>query len=185
MKLSKKDLAMWVLYAGLTVTMIGGASWPSPRWLIVLVGIAILVAGVFVKKQADQAAPSAGEGHGEQGGVKGTVAAARVLLPELVAQVKRLAETLAEHELNLVANEIDTLQTHKVGAISDAQEDFVRQHGFASYATMMAPLATAERLLYRAWSAASDGHRTETRNALHDAIPYLEEADRALKAIGA
>lgn len=185
MNLSKKDIATWVLYAGLTVTMIGGASWPSPRWLIVGVGLAILVAGVFVKKQADHAVPSAGEGHGAPGGAKGTVAAARVLLPELVTAVKELDETLATRELAAVAEVIDTLQTHKVGAISDAQEDFVRRHGFASYATMMAPLATAERLLYRAWSAASDGHRTETRNAIHDAIPYLEEADRALKAVGA
>jgi hypothetical protein len=48
--------------------------------------------------------------------------------------------------------------------------------GFASYAEIMAPLATAERWLYRAWSAAADEHRPEVLASVKTAITFADEA---------
>ena len=40
-----------------------------------------------------------------------------------------------------------------------AQEGLVRRRGFAVYAAVMGPLSTAERFVYRAWSAEGDALR--------------------------
>jgi hypothetical protein len=83
-----------------------------------------------------------------------------------------------------VAKEVDVLQQTGTEQVAAAQEAIVRAHSFPMYSTVMTPLASGDRWLYRAWSAASDGHRTETVNSVKTAIPYLEEANDALSKLG-
>ena len=56
------------------------------------------------------------------------------------------------------------------------QEAIAAHVGFATYAEVMAQLASAERWLYRAWSSASDSHRKECIQSLKIAAPFAREA---------
>ena len=184
--MNAQTLATWTQYAGLTLTMAGGAPWPHPNWIVVGVGLAIVGVGIAWKRAADKRDPRLAEGgthgaHGDAAPVReGTVPAARVALPNMVSRAKALLERVETDDLVAIATEIDSMQQQGTEQVAASQEAIVRAHSFAQYATVMTPLATAERWLYRAWSAASDGHRPEVIASLKSALPYLEEAESAL-----
>jgi hypothetical protein len=62
--------------------------------------------------------------------------------------------------------------------VIEAQAALVQTQGFAKYAAHTGPWASGERMVYRAWSAATDGHRPEAVASLEESIPHLEEAAR-------
>lgn len=178
--MSRASVAPVLLYAGLLIAMVGGAPWPHPNWLVVVAGLVVIVVGIVAKRSAEAASLDASFGEaGASGG------ASEASLAELAARVKALADEVETAELASVATRVSALQEGPVTAFSATQDDFVRRHGFQAWATVMAPLATGERLLFRAWSAASDGHRGETVAAVRQALPCLEEAAEALSAIAA
>ncbi len=164
-----KRLIPWVTYAGLAVAMVGGARWPHPQWPVVAAGVAVLVAAGVWKRRVDGAVGAEEEGATARGTMAASLEAARALPADVRALVER-----AEGE-GLVEAVEETIRK-RVEAIAAGQDDVVRRRGFEAWARLMGPTATAERLLYRAWSAASDGHREEAGRSLREAVGYAEEA---------
>lgn len=172
-----KAVVPWVLYAGLALAMVGGASWPAPRVVVVAAGLAVLGVGIAWKRRVDHARPD----H-EEGGARGSMAAAVAASGRLVPAVRGLVEARASKPLAELAEAIEEVRRQHLEPVVEAQDDVVRQRGFEAWAAVMAPLAGAERLLYRAWSAASDGHAEEARWSLEQAMPLAERAAEAAAA---
>jgi hypothetical protein len=180
------QLALWIQYAGLALAMVGGAPWPQPQWLLVATGLAVVGVGIALKRAADRHDPRLAAAHGEAGPAReGSVPAASQALPEMVARARALAAEARALPLAKIAEAIEALQQAGPEQVAAAQDALVRAYTFAGYARVMTPLATGERLLYRAWSAASDGHRDEAVASLEAALPYLDEARDALATLTA
>ena len=183
--MDSQRLALWLQYVGLAISMAGGAPWPRPNWLVVLGGLAIVAVGIAWKRSADKHDPRMAEGaHGEGAPRTGSVKAAREALPLTVTDAKALLTAAESEHLAKVATTIDELQQKGTEVVAAAQDALVRAYSFPQYSTVMTPLATGERWLYRAWSAASDGHRPEVLASLKTALPYLEDAQAALEKLG-
>ena len=169
-----RDLSKWTMYLGLGVAMVAGATWPSPTWAGVAVGLAIVGAGIAMKRAAG--APTIEE-HADVGGEKpprtGSIEDA---LEHVAREVEALAGEAVSADFEAVKKKVEGLIWLGPERLGQAQEAVAARIGFAAYAEVMAPLATAERLMYRAWSAATDGHRPETINSLSAAVPYAKEA---------
>ena len=60
--------------------------------------------------------------------------------------------------------------------LTSKHEEIVSLVGFSAYARAWEGVATAERLLARAWSVATDGHLEEARGELPAAREWLEKA---------
>jgi len=164
----------WVMYAALTAAMVGGARWPHPQWPLVAVGVAVLVAAGVWKRRVDAAGGAIEEGATARGSMGATLDASKAL-PDAV---RALAGRAQEASLAEVVTAVEGLLRDRVEVIAAGQEDFVRRRGFEDWAALMGPTAAAERLLNRAWSAASDGHREEAERSLGEAVGYAEEAAR-------
>lgn len=169
----KRAVATWTLYAGMALTMVGGAGWPPSLNAVLILGFALLALGVALLRRASKS----GEAEGES--ATGSVSAARDKLPALVAAIEALSARAETAPLDEVAREAEGAIRAYVDPVSSAQEEWTRRYGFARYAAMMSPLSTCERWLYRAWSAASDGHRGEALRSLREALPYAKEAAAA------
>ena len=174
--ISARTVAQWVLYLGMAVSMVGGAPWPHPNYAVVAIGTLVLFVGVFLKRRADAA------GGGEGATLAGSLAGAVTAMPLLLERVRALGAIAESEELASVAREIEKIHA-EIDVIAASQDDFVRRKSFLVYATVMAPLATGERLLYRAWSAASDGHREECVRSVADALGFVDEAQKALNDV--
>ncbi len=170
-------IATWTLYLGMAITMVGGARWPSPAWWNVVLGIAVVGVAVLLHRLAAKAAPKG------DGVAIGTAASAYRALDTMVVELEALRERASSAELGEVAKALEGFQARCVETVSAAQDDLVRVHGFVRYAAMMAPLATAERLMFRAWSAASDGHRPEALTSIGDAIAHADQAAKEMRAL--
>jgi len=174
----------WVMYAGMAISMIGGAPWPRPNWVVVAAGVAVVIVGIVLKRRADARDPRVLAAYGEGAAVvHGSVAAAGTALPRMLAAVQALKDDVADAKLADLAQRIEKIQSDGTEQVAAAQDALTRAYTFQGYASVMGPLATAERYLYRAWSAASDGHRPEVTRSIEAAIPYLEEADTTLKSL--
>jgi hypothetical protein len=176
------QVASWIQYLGLAIAMLGGAPWPRPNWWVVAAGLVVVSVGIALKRAADRRDPRHAPGDGE-GVREGSIPAAAAALPAMLTQVRALAAEAATRPLEELAAQVEQLQQRGTEQVAAAQDAFVRAHGFPGYARVMGPLASGERLLYRAWSAASDGHRPETVASLEAALPYLEEALEALESL--
>jgi hypothetical protein len=165
-----------VRYAGLAVAMVGGARWPHPQWGVVLLGVLVLVlASVWQRRVEGVVLPELTTARGSMGVA---LDAAHDLPASLRALVERVRGDEGLEGAALVTAIEDVLRGH-VEAIAAAQDDVLRRRGFESWARLMGPTAVAERLLHRAWSAASDGHREEAERSLTEAVTHAEDAARA------
>ena len=169
-----REGAIWTMYLGMAISMVGGATWPRPTWLVVVGGVLVACVGVAMKRAAGAAPPDeGGVGDGSKAPRTGTLEDA---LEQMAAGAEELAaqgEGLDFEAIKKRVEELNWLGPERIGA---AQESIAATQGFAVYAEVMAPLATAERWLYRAWSASADGHRPEVVRSLKTAAPYAREA---------
>lgn len=168
----------WLLYAALAVTMVGGASWPRPSAAVVGAGVGLLLLGVFLKRRVDRAAGAEDDARSAAAASGGGGLPLRETLGAMREGVEALRVRSGEEAVALgaLADDIEALRAKTVGPWVAAQEGLVRRRGFAAYAAVMGPLSTAERFMYRAWSAASDGHREECEASLAQAEPYIDDA---------
>jgi len=178
-------LGTWIGYVGMAIAIVSGAYWPDPRWGMMAIGLVVLGAGIVVKRKAG-APPLDRETH-----ARGQLAERSGSLTEGIRATatgaRELAELAPTLHLEEVKRRVEDLVHLGPARLGEAQEAVSARVGFAHYAEVMGPLAIAERLLWRAWSAASDGHRPESVASLLEAIPYAEQAaaiaDRLLAAV--
>jgi hypothetical protein len=161
------------MYVGLAISMVSGATWPRPMWAGVIAGLVVISIGIVMKRLAG--APPL-EGHAAAaaaGASSGTLADGA---GQVVEGIEAMLAKVSEIQLDEVKSRVEKLIAAGPDRIGAAQEALAARVGFATYAEVMAPLATAERLLYRAWSAAADGHRVEVERSLQAALPHAREA---------
>ncbi|MBL8680913.1 MAG: hypothetical protein JNK05_17160 [Myxococcales bacterium] len=174
-KSAGEHAASWVQYLGMTVAMLGGATWPAPKWSIVAVGILILCAGILWARRA-RASTTAQSAEGAR---EKPLDYARQRVTEALERTRALRATAESAELTAIAAGAEAIVRECVEAVAKAQEAIAAAHGFNAYAEIMTPFAAGERWLNRAWSAASDGHRGEATHSLDRAIEHIERATRA------
>jgi hypothetical protein len=169
-----REIANWVMYVGMAVSMAGGATWPGPSWAVVLGGLALIGVGIGIRRAAG--VPGLDENAAEAAGKPprtGTLSEALGVVSEGVAELSAGAPTMDLEAIKKRVEELNWLGPERLGS---AQEIIIARVGFAAYAEVMAPLATAERWLNRAWSAAADGHRPECLASLQTALTFAREA---------
>ncbi|MBI4818229.1 MAG: hypothetical protein HY791_18340 [Deltaproteobacteria bacterium] len=171
-------IGLWIGYVGMAIAIVAGALWPNPHWAAMAAGLGVLGIGILVKRKAG--APPIEEEQGDAAKDRvirtGTLADGVRVHASGVAELSKLAPTLHLEEVKKKVEELIYLGPARLG---EAQEAVSARLGFPSYAEVMGPLATSERLLYRAWSAASDGHRPEVLASLREAQPYADQAAEA------
>ena len=110
---------------------------------------------------------------------KGSMTAARDAIARTAAEVHQLSVRAATIPIADLAAETNQLIERNLEPVIEAQTLLMKTQGFAKYAAHTGPWASGERMVYRAWSAATDGHRPEAVASLREAIPHFEEAARA------
>lgn len=167
-------VAPWVMYLGLAISMVSGATWPRPMWVGVVAGLAVISIGIAMKRMAG--APPL-EGYAAAAAAAGAPSSTLADgAGQVVEGIESMLAKVGEIQLEDVKSQVEKLIAAGPDRIGAAQEALAARVGFATYAEVMAPLATAERLLYRAWSAAADGHRVEVERSLQAALPHAREA---------
>lgn len=95
---------------------------------------------------------------------------------DLVAVIDREKEGLPGEEF---CQRIDSLLRNEYFDLTSRHEEFQELVGFKSYVKVWEGLATAERLLARAWSMATDSHLVEAREEIPRARAHLDQAASA------
>lgn len=171
-----------LLIVGCVLGVIGAAAPSSVHmgglpvdWSCAAVAAVLLLAAYFVR--------GGGAGHGEHGAdggaaTPGLAASAREAILRTSDNVRGLIPVVETASIEDAAQRIQNIILQDINPVLSAQDALIAGQGFALYAAHTGPWAGGERMLYRAWSAATDGHRPEAVAALHEAIPYFEEAAR-------
>jgi hypothetical protein len=107
---------------------------------------------------------------------RGSIGAAAAAIQRVPKEIAALAASAASMPIEELKTRIDAIVHQDFDPVHDAQEALIQAQGFAKYAAHTGPWASGERMVYRAWSAATDGHRPEAMAALREAIPHFEEA---------
>lgn len=169
-----------LLVIGCVLGVVGGAApstiklGPLPfDWTLAIIGAVLILTAYFVNRGK----PAGGHGAEEKTGA-GSVSAAEVAMREVAAKVKLLQSEAARLELQQLVARLDSIIKENIQPVIDAQALIIEKQGFAKYAAHTSPWATGERLIYRAWSAATDGHRPEAIASLGESILHFEEAAR-------
>jgi hypothetical protein len=164
---------------GCVLGVIGGAAPSTERmaglpvnWTLALAGAAALLAAFTLRLRS-------GRGDGVKVEVTGSAAAVRAAIERTPGDVKALLERARGLAIGELPGAVNEIIERDVKPVLDAQASLVRAQGFARYAAHTGPWAAGERMVYRAWSAATDGHRPEAIAALTEAVPHFEEAAKA------
>ncbi|MCA8980889.1 MAG: hypothetical protein H6831_05395 [Planctomycetes bacterium] len=139
----------------------------TQRWYF-LASIGIIGAAIALKRGSrDEAVSSDG----------GTPAAAlHGALEELVRESARLAETASKLDAEALHAAIDPIHSGALYRLVEGKDSAQASLGLIGYAHVYGPLATGERMLNRAWSAAVDGYVEEARECAERAAPHFAEA---------
>ena len=146
--------------------------WPTN---VVLAGVSacLLLGATALRISADRELAAAERAPGG-----GSTAVAAAAVASVASEVRELRDRADALDAASLASEIDALVAKRVYPVLEAQPALVASQGFARYASHTSPWAAGERMLYRAWSAATDGHASEALASLDEAIPHFEEAAR-------
>ncbi|MFN0207670.1 MAG: hypothetical protein ACKVS6_15290 [Planctomycetota bacterium] len=173
-------MANLLMILGCVIGVIGGAApstvklGPLPLdWTFTAIAAVLLISAFFMKRGKSAI------GHGaETSTAKGTVGSAHIAIQRISANVKNLLGEAPILPIAELANRLDQLIKNDIQPVIDSQAAVIESQGFQQYAAHTSPWASGERLIYRAWSAATDGHRPEVINSLGESIAHFEEAAR-------
>lgn len=159
-----------LLVAGTIVGSLGAVHRPFPASPLFHVGWVLLVAGLVVTWRSRRAAA-------------GGPAAASAPAQQHIARFLELAEALQRDRAGLsntdIVQRVDQCFLEAGFPFEELQQSLLAQLGGARYAEVMGEYANAERLLYRAWSSAADGHHDEAVASLTAAVPHCRLASAA------
>ncbi|MEZ4469278.1 MAG: hypothetical protein R3F60_00465 [bacterium] len=168
-----------ILFAvGIMVAITGGAKVPStPKgwpdsWPIFAVGFAVALIGVVlwrIERAAHRKAAASEEG-GENDPFR--------LLQGLLAPAQAFAGEIDQLDGKAICAGVDELLDTWIHPLGEARQRVVDRLGMNDGAEVLVTLAYGERILNRVWSAAADGHLTEARSVLPDALHAFQDAAR-------
>jgi hypothetical protein len=159
----------------------GGASFSDSRFPDT---VGVFVAGIVVSG-VGLASWWIGTNRERQSVRSGTSAAGNdplKLLRELQPPLQEFAGSIDSIEAADIRSRIDSLMTHHIEPFVDARRILTDRLGMVRGSEVLFPCAYAERMLNRAWSAASDGYLDEARTSVRDAVAAFEEAARIADA---
>ncbi len=158
------------------------SAWFAAGGVFFLLGIAVIVVGAVLVVRAERAA---GQGDGGAAGAAGE-AGAPARLSEALKTLEREVDTLLEQakgeapDWEAIKQALERLRYDHVEPIVEARDRYQRQLGMERFAMAFGPFSSAERMLYRAWSALVDGYHEEVLASLRTAHQRLEEGLREL-----
>ncbi|MCI0586048.1 MAG: hypothetical protein L0323_04305 [Planctomycetes bacterium] len=164
----------WLMLLGTVIGILGGA-YPRDREMIagipggtplVAGGVALLVVALALRLQHRPVSEAA----------RGSAAAAGEAIGRVAPDVEALLPEARQLPIADLARRLDGLIEKNLFPVYAAQQALVASQGFAGYAAHTGPWAAGERMLYRAWSAATDGHRPEAVASMEEAVRHFGEA---------
>ena len=141
---------------------------------IFICGTVALVTGGILLKVVKRSTAAAGKGG------NGTVNDFATLLEEICGEIQSLDDSrtgLANEELT---RRIDELLKNQYLDLTLRNEELAGLLGFSKYAGVWDGVASAERLLSRAWSMATDGYLEEALQEIPRARTHIERACDAM-----
>lgn len=167
------------LVVGTIVASLGGARLPQADTTVSAIGIALLVAGIIGIRLVARA--RAAEASTATAGGARDADDPLSLLRAIPAHLEPLIEHAPTRPLPELVREIASVVDRHFVPLSEAAPSMLGRLGAARFATIFGSYASAERAIARAWSAASDGHRTEAVESLGRAQDRIGEALRQLE----
>jgi len=105
------------------------------------------------------------------------------LLAKIGKEIRELDDSSAELSPTELTERINSLLKNQYFDLTSRHEELAALLGFSVYATIWDGVASAERLLLRAWSMATDGHLDEALQELPRARSHIERACAAMTAV--
>ena len=102
-------------------------------------------------------------------------------LGSLLQKVRGFESDTSDESQLTVHTRIDAELMEDIHDFVEARESMIPHLGMQSYANIMSPFASGERLLNRAWSASADGYVDEVRDCVTGARVELEKAQELLE----
>ena len=176
-----KHLPTLLIIAGFCLGTLGAAGFdkqPEPAaWPLFLAGFVILGIGGVLSRRSRRSGVA-----GEAGPVteKGSFHA---LIDAVRARVAELDDGRERLDPDDIRRSIDELLINEYFDLTSRSDDLIALVGFSDYARVWAGIATAERLLGRAWSMITDGHPDEGLAELPQARASLDGAAQAMASL--
>jgi len=170
-----------LLVAGFCVATVGAAGFGKPTeelaWPLFGGGMVAIGLGGFLARSARAAAHEAG---GEEGSWRRRLPADLATIRDLVVAIDEQKRELPPFELR---ERIDALLSREYFDLTSQNEEIAAELGFSDYARVWEGVATAERLLARTWSIATDGYVEEALEELPEARRQIEQAAEAAASL--
>ena len=106
------------------------------------------------------------------------------LLAEISREIRLLDDSRAGLAQAELTERINSLLKNQYFDLTSRNEELAALLGFSVYATIWDGVASAERLLLRAWSMATDEHLDEAIQELPRARSHIERACAAMQKVG-
>tara|TARA_B100001750_G_scaffold247152_1_gene271933 strand:- start:242 stop:862 length:621 start_codon:yes stop_codon:yes gene_type:complete len=106
------------------------------------------------------------------------------LLAEISREIRQLDDSRAGLAPAELTERINSLLKNQYFDLTSRNEELAALLGFSVYATIWDGVASAERLLLRAWSMATDEHFDEAIQELPRARSHIERACAAMQGVG-
>ena len=145
---------------------------PDTGLAILICGVISLVLGGLLSKKEEQADGAAEESASRLDFVP--------LLEEIRCEIHELASSLDKLSAEDLTQRIDSLLKRQYFDLIARHEELASLLGFSKYAEIWDGVASAERLLSRAWSMATDGYLEEALQEIPRARTHIERACDAM-----
>jgi hypothetical protein len=146
----------------------------SSALTIFICGTVALVTGGILLKVAKKSTAAAGKGG------DGTIKEFAAMLEGIRGEIQAVDDSLDKLTAEEFTRRIDELLKNQYLDLTLRNEELAGLLGFSKYAKIWDGVASAERLLSRAWSMATDGHLEEAIEELPRARTHIERACDAM-----
>lgn len=145
------------------------ANWPTVAGFVLLLILGVAMVRISAARAASQAAAA-----------EGGVPEAREQMAAAMEMTKTLAREMGELPIEDLHTRLDAITSGPLFQFPELRQSISDSFGLKAYADVMGPFAQAERFLFRAWSAATDGYKEEAEENIRLAEPILTELDARL-----
>lgn len=178
MRFGVEIVANLIVVVAFCLGTVGAAGMKAPPedaapWLLGLGVVGIFAGGLWGRLLSRRSRGQAGSHHETRAEFRGQIERIREIVVDL-------DETRAELAGDELTKRLDALFKNEYFDLTLRHEELMKLLGFTHYARVWEGVATAERLLARVWSVATDGHVEEAIEDLPGARAHLERACEAM-----